>query len=152
MSTSEIACSAELQEADGIRADFQIEMFFDGDCPLCVREKNLLNRMDRHNRILFTDITAPNFVASDYGKTQDDFMAEMHGRLPDGQWVTGVEVFRRLYEAVGFRVPVLVTRLPVIRHLLDAAYAVFARNRLKLTGRCQANCQISSQNRKATES
>ncbi len=69
-------------------------------------------------------------------------MAEMHGRLPDGTWVTGVEVFRRLYTAVGFGSAVWFTRLPIIRQILDLGYRVFAKNRLRLTGRCTEACSI----------
>jgi len=65
-------------------------------------------------------------------------MAQMHGRLPDGTWLQGVEVFRRLYAAVGFGPLVLLSRLPLISQLRDWGYAVFARNRLRLTGRCTA--------------
>ena len=69
-------------------------------------------------------------------------MAEMHGRLPDGTWVTGVEVFRRLYSAVGFGPAVWFTRLPMITQLLDVGYRVFAKKRLRLTGRCGKTCSI----------
>lgn len=121
---------------------WDIEMFYDGDCPLCMRETRLLGRLDRQNRIRFTNIAAPDFVAADYGKSQEEFMAEMHGRLPDCTWVSGVEVFRRLYSAVGLRPIVWLTRLPVISHLLDLGYAVFARHRLRLTGRCTDQCEV----------
>ena len=63
-------------------------------------------------------------------------MAEIHARLPDGSVIRGVEVFRRLYAAVGFGPLVALTRLPGISQLLDAAYGLFAKNRLRLTGRC----------------
>ena len=63
-------------------------------------------------------------------------MARIHGRLPDGRIVVGVEVFRRLYAAVGYGPLVALTRLPGLSHLLDLAYELFARNRLRLTGRC----------------
>ena len=69
-------------------------------------------------------------------------MDEIQGRLPDGNWITGVEVFRRLYTAVGFGPLVALTRLPGISHGLDAGYRVFARNRLRFTGRCEASCRI----------
>lgn len=75
-------------------------MFYDGDCPLCMRETRMLSRMDRSQRILFTNIAAAEFDASSLGKRGEKLMAEIHGRLPDGTWVTGVEVFRRLYTAV----------------------------------------------------
>ncbi len=116
---------------------WDIEVLYDGDCPLCVREIRMLQRWDRkRGRIRFTDIAAPGFDASAIGITHEQLMAEIHGRLPDGTWVTGVEVFRRLYAAVGLGAPVAVTRLPGVSHALEAGYRVFARNRLRLTGRC----------------
>ena len=115
-----------------------IEVFFDGGCPLCRREINLLRRWDRRGKIRFTDIDSPDFQASAVGMTDDALVAQMHGRLPDGTWLQGVEVFRRMYAAVGFGPLVLLSRLPLISQLLDWGYAIFARNRLRLTGRCTA--------------
>jgi len=123
-----------------------IEMFYDGECPLCLRETRLLQRLDRHQRLRFTNISAANFDAASVGKTQDELMAEMHGRLPDGIWVTGVEVFRRLYSAVGFGSVVWLTRLPIIKQLLDVGYFFFAKYRLRLTGRCDGKCSIEPTN------
>ena len=117
---------------------YDIEVFFDGGCPLCVREIGLLRRWDRRNKIKFTDIDAPLFAAADVGKSQDELMAQIYGRLPDGTWVRGVEVFRRLYSAVGLGPLVWISRWPVISQLLGVGYTVFARNRLWLTGRCES--------------
>lgn len=122
---------------------YVIEMFYDGGCPLCVRETNLWRRWDQQHQIRFTNIDAPDFQAIDYGKTQDEFMAQMHGRLVDGTWVRGVEVFRRLYSIIGWKMLVAVSRWPIISQLLDLGYAVYAKNRLRLTGRCTADgCSI----------
>jgi predicted DCC family thiol-disulfide oxidoreductase YuxK len=121
-----------------------VEVFFDGGCPLCVREMGLLRKWDRRGRIKFTDIHDPQFVATDLGKSQDELMAQIYGRLPDGTWITGVEVFRRLYAAVGLGPLVWISRWPVISQLLGVGYKVFARNRLWLTGRCESGtCSIS---------
>jgi predicted DCC family thiol-disulfide oxidoreductase YuxK len=76
------------------------------------------------------------FDPGSVGVPMEVLMDRIHGRLPDGTLVEGVEVFRRLYTAVGFGVLVAPTRLPGIRQLLDLAYRWFARNRLRLTGRC----------------
>jgi predicted DCC family thiol-disulfide oxidoreductase YuxK len=116
----------------------EIEVFFDGGCPLCLREIHFLKRRDRQGKILFTDIDAADFRPETYGKTYDELMAKMHGRLPDGTWITGVEVFRRLYSAIGFGPLVTLTRLPIISQIMDLGYHVFAKNRLRLTGRCSA--------------
>lgn len=118
---------------------FDVEVFFDGACPLCAREIAMLQRWDRHQRIRFTDIAAPQFSAGALGTTQEALMNRIHGRLADGTWIEGVEVFRRLYAAVGFGWLVWPTRLPGISHLMNFGYRVFARNRLKWTGRCTAD-------------
>ncbi len=123
----------------------EIEVLYDGDCPLCDREVKMLRRMDRRQRIRFTNIAAAEFEAGEYGLTQDAVMAEIHARLPDGGWIRGVEVFRRIYSALGWGPVVGLTRLPVVSNLLDGAYRLFARNRLRMTGRCAADsaaCQL----------
>jgi len=126
--------------------DWDVEVFFDGDCPLCVREIGMLRRLDKRQRIRFTDIASTDFDASAYGTTYTELMERIRGRLSDGTWIEGVEVFRRLYTAVGFGPLVAVTRAPGISHAMNAAYELFAKNRLKLTGRCVADtCAVHSE-------
>jgi predicted DCC family thiol-disulfide oxidoreductase YuxK len=117
---------------------YDLEVFYDGGCPLCRREIDMLRRRDRHGRIRFTDIDAADFASESTGRSYDDLMARIQARLPDGAWIEGVEVFRRLYAAAGFRRLVRISRLPIIAPLLEIAYRLFARNRLRLTGRCSA--------------
>lgn len=124
------------------RPAWEFEVFYDGGCPLCLREISLLRRWDRRQRIRFTDIDRPDFDAAALDKTYDQLMAEIHGRLPDGTWVVGVEVFRKLYAAAGFGGVVAVSRWPGIRSALDWGYERFARNRLRLTGRCAGTCAV----------
>jgi len=120
-----------------------IEVFHDGDCPLCNAEINMLKRLDRRSRIRFTDIAAPGFDPASAGLSLEALMDRIHGRLADGSPVEGVEVFRRLYGAVGFAPLVPLTRLPGISHALDWGYERFAKNRLKWTGRCKDDaCEI----------
>lgn len=131
------------------RSDWRVEVFFDGECPLCMREVKLLRWLDRKHRIRFTDITAADFRASEYNKMPTEFMEEIHGRVPGetgqpARWIAGVEVFRQLYAAVGFGWAVWLTRLPGVSHSLDAGYRIFARNRLRLTGRCSEEaCDVN---------
>ena len=114
----------------------EITVLHDGECPLCAREVALLRRLDRgRGRVAFEDIAAPGFDADHPGCTQAELMARIHGVLPDGTRIVGVEVFRRAYAAVGLGWLVAPTRWPLLRPLADAAYRWFARNRLRLTGR-----------------
>ena len=119
-----------------------VEVFFDGDCPLCRREVGMMKRLDRRSNVRFTDIAGPDFRPAELGIDFETLMAEIHGRLPNGEWIRGVEVFRRIYSALGFGWLVSITRWPLVSKLLDKAYVLFARNRLRLTGRCGDACSI----------
>jgi len=120
-------------------SDWQIRVLYDGECPLCAREVRALRRLDRgRGRIDLEDIAAPGFEADRYGLTQREVMDRIHGVLPDGRVVEGVEVFRRAYGAVGLGWLLAPTRWPGLRRAADAAYRVFARNRLRWTGRADA--------------
>jgi predicted DCC family thiol-disulfide oxidoreductase YuxK len=121
----------------GSQVGVEIEVYYDGACPLCTREMRLIQRRDRRRRIAFVDIAAEGFDPSSAGVGLGALMDRIHGRLPDGTLVEGVEVFRRLYTILGLGWLVAPTRLPGVSHLLDLAYRVFARNRLRLTGRCR---------------
>jgi predicted DCC family thiol-disulfide oxidoreductase YuxK len=108
---------------------------YDGGCPLCRREARLLRRLDRgRGRLILKDIAAKGFDPGTYGRSMSELMAEIHGVLPDGRLVKGMEVFRRAYAAVGLPWLLAPTGWPIIRGLADRAYRWFARNRLRLTG------------------
>lgn len=124
--------------------EFDIEVFFDGDCPICRREIAWLRRLDRRKRIRFTDIAPLDPAGTIDGVAWAELMAEIHGRLPDGRWIKGVEVFRHLYAAVGFGPLVKVSRWVGIDQVLEAAYAAFARRRLRWTNRCDASCRVEA--------
>ena len=128
-----------------INPNESFEVFFDGACRLCTKEIGMLRALDKHHRIIFTDIAAAEFDAErETGLTYDQLMAEIHGRFADGTLVTGVEVFRQLYGRVGFSWAVWTTRLPGLSQSLDLGYRYFAKNRLKWTGRCdESSCRVA---------
>jgi predicted DCC family thiol-disulfide oxidoreductase YuxK len=116
------------------KAKFRV--LIDGGCPLCRREAALLRRLDRsRGRLQLVDITAPDFDPSQTGRSMDDLMGAIHAITADGAIVTGMEVFRRAYAAVGLGWLLAPTAWPGLRPLFDRAYRWFARNRLRLTGR-----------------
>lgn len=111
-------------------------VLIDGECPLCRREERILHWLDRgRNRLLIEDITGDDFDPKKYGLSMPALMGQIHGVLPDGSLVRGMEVFRRAYDAVGLGWLLAPTRWPILRSIFDAGYSWFARNRLRLTGR-----------------
>ena len=113
-----------------------ITLLLDGACPLCRREGRYMERLDGgRGRVAFVDIAAPGFDASRYGRTQAQVMGAIHGVLPDGSIVTGLEVFRHAYTALGRGWMVAWTAWPVLRPIADAGYRLFAKVRPRLPGR-----------------
>ena len=109
--------------------------------------KDTLKRMDTRGKIKFTDIAAPEFEPSFYGTDLDTLMAEIHARRRDGKWIRGVEVFRQLYSAVGFGCLVDFSRLPILSQFIGLGYRVFAKNRLRIAGRCDSSgaaCRVNN--------
>jgi len=119
---------------------FDIKVLYDGRCPLCRRELAMLKRLDRRQRIAAEDIADASFDGSRYGLSYEQAMGRIHGILPDGTVVRDVEVFRRLYRAIGLGWLLGWTAWPGLRRVADAGYRWFARNRLRLTGRGGASC------------
>ena len=101
----------------------------------------MLRRRDRRQRLAFEDIAAPGFQASVYGLDHATVMGRIHAVLPSGEVIEGMEVFRRAYAAVGLGWLLAASRWPGLRRVFDAAYGVFARNRLRWTGREGEACR-----------
>ncbi len=114
---------------------WDVKLLFDGACPLCMREVRMLSRANRKGRLKLEDISDPGFDPASYGLTRAEVMGHIHAVLPDGQVVTGMEVFRRSYAAVGLGFVLAPTAWRGIKPIADRAYAWFAKNRLRLTGR-----------------
>jgi predicted DCC family thiol-disulfide oxidoreductase YuxK len=125
--------------------DWSVQVFYDGDCPLCRREIEMIRKLDRKQIIWFADIANKDFNSSDWGKNIGQLMAEIHVRRPSGEWLIGVEAFRAIYRAIGFQRLVLLSRLPLIRFVLNWGYHYFAKNRLRFTGRCpETGCSLKT--------
>lgn len=120
-------------------ANWEFKILIDGACPLCRREEMILRRLDKgRGRLAFEDISAPSFDPSQYGKTMEEVSDQIHGVLPSGRVVRGMEVFRRAYDAVDMGWLTAPTNWPILKPIADAGYRWFARNRHRLTGRSHA--------------
>jgi predicted DCC family thiol-disulfide oxidoreductase YuxK len=116
-------------------ASYPLTVFFDGACPICTSEIALMRRLDRRRQLAFCDFSTQEYDAASSGFAAADLGIVIHARWADGSVITGVEVFRAMWEAVGLGVLAKLSRLSLVEPLVLRAYAWFARNRLRLTGR-----------------
>ena len=94
-----------------------------------------MKRLDRRRQLEFCDFSSEEYHAASSGLSAEDLGTVMHARWADGSIITGVEVFRAMWEAVGLGALARLSRLSLVEPLVLKAYAWFARNRLRLTGR-----------------
>jgi len=116
---------------------WKIKLLYDGECPLCVKEVNLLSKKDAGRGLVkFVDIADPNYNAADNANIDyETAMGRIHAVMADGSIVKNVEVFRRVYEILGMGWIYAPTKLPVIGFIVDRIYDLWASLRLFLTGR-----------------
>ena len=117
-----------------IKSNCDVEVFYDGNCPICMFEIDMLQRLDKNRRILFTNISSKNFHPALAGLDEVAVMQRVHGRLADGTIIEGIEVFQQLYTAVGLGWLVAFSRIPGISYLLTIGYRLLAKHRVKLSG------------------
>ncbi len=118
-------------------ANWQIELLYDGECPLCLREVNFLRDKDQGRGLVhFVDIAQPDYRPQDHGGVSfEDAMARIHAVRSDGTVITNVAVFREVYEVLGIGWLYAPTRWPLIGPLVDRIYDFWADRRLAWTGR-----------------
>lgn len=109
-----------------------LEVWFDGDCPLCRREIAVMRRLDRRGAIAFTD------VANGQGSCPLDraeLLARFHAR-EDGAMLSGAAAFAAMWRAIPLLRPFgLAARNTMVLGLLERLYIAFLRIRPGLVRR-----------------
>ncbi|AQK47086.1 OSJNBa0043A12.15-like protein [Zea mays] len=116
---------------------WRIKMLYDGDCPLCMREVNMLRERNKsYGAIKFVDISSKDYSPDDnQGLDYETSMGRIHAVLSDGTVVTDVEAFRKLYEEVGLGWVYAVTKYEPVASMANAVYGLWAKYRMQITGR-----------------
>jgi predicted DCC family thiol-disulfide oxidoreductase YuxK len=116
---------------------WKIKLLYDGECPLCLREVNFLQKQDAgRGLIAFVDIADENYNPEENsGISFGAAMGRIHAILADGTIIQNVEVFRQVYDILGIGWIYAATKWPIIGFLVDIIYEIWASWRLTLTGR-----------------
>lgn len=116
---------------------WKINLLYDGDCPLCLREVSFLQKKDAgRGRVKFTDIAALDYDPDENGGVDfETAMGRIHAVRADGTVVKNVAVFQEVYDAIGIGWMYAPTKWPIIGPLVNKIYDLWADKRLAVTGR-----------------
>jgi predicted DCC family thiol-disulfide oxidoreductase YuxK len=104
----------------------QVTVWYDNDCPLCVREISLMRRLDRRNAIDFVSIQG----GSGCPISDDELMARFHARERGEPIVSGAAAFAAMWRAIPALRPLgLLARVPPVLWMLERMYLGFLRIR-----------------------
>ena len=107
----------------------KISVWYDGTCPLCVREIALMDRLDKNNAIEFIDLTLPQTTCP---RDRSLMLARFHA-LENGQLLSGAAAFAAMWRAIPVLRPLgLIARVPLILTILEHGYRLFLRFRPRL--------------------
>ena len=99
-----------------------VTVWYDSDCPMCIREINLMRRLDKRHRINFVEIqTAVGCPIS-----TNELMRRFHAQERDEPIVSGAAAFAAMWRAIPVLRPLgLLARFRPVLWLLERLYRGF---------------------------
>lgn len=100
----------------------QVTVWYDDDCPLCVREIRLMRRLDRRQAIDFVSIQG----ATGCPVSTDELMERFHARERGEPIVSGAAAFAAMWRAIPVLRPLgMLARFPPVLWILEQMYRGF---------------------------
>ena len=107
----------------------QLIVWYDGNCPLCLREIDLMRKLDKRKAIKFNNIlSTDNTCPIDPGELLARFHVEENGKL-----LSGAEAFAAMWRAIPILRPFgLAAKNQFVLKCFEALYKIFLTHRPKL--------------------
>jgi predicted DCC family thiol-disulfide oxidoreductase YuxK len=108
---------------------YRVTVWFDGGCPLCLREIAVMRRLDRRQAISFIDVTSENSVCP---INPTELLARFHAQ-ENGVMLSGAAAFAAMWRAIPILRPLgLAAQNTRVLAMLEWLYIVFLKHRPKL--------------------
>jgi predicted DCC family thiol-disulfide oxidoreductase YuxK len=112
-----------------------VTVWYDGQCPLCLREIRMMRRLDRRRAIEFIDVHSQGACPLD----KKTLLARFHARESNQPMVSGAAAFAAMWRAIPVLRPLgLMARFKWVQSALEFAYVGFLRVRPWLQRRLKA--------------
>ena len=107
----------------------KLQLFYDGDCPLCKAEMEFLERRDKNNYIGFVDVRLSHALEPLKGVSCEVALNAIHARTDTGEILMGIDAFCIAYQLTGLNLLAWILSRKSLRPILNYGYRVFAQNR-----------------------
>ena len=107
-------------------SDSWVTVWYDGDCPLCIREINLMRRLDRRGRVDFVEIKSATGCPLD----TETLLSRFHAQERGEPIVSGAAAFAAMWRAIPVLRPLgLLARFKPVLWVLERLYLGFLKIR-----------------------
>ena len=104
-----------------------LTIWYDGACPLCIREIAVMKRLDRAQRISFVDLTKGDTPCP---LDRQLMLARFHATTAQGETLSGAAAFAAMWREIPLLKPLgLIARNKAVLRLLEWAYLRFLKIR-----------------------
>lgn len=105
-----------------------IQVFYDGDCPICRIEVDLYRKFGDGNSIVWTDIVALTDQELPKGKDRQSLLNRFQVLDNGGAWHIGVDAFARIWKQLpGFKYFAFLFSVPGLRQIAELCYRGFLK-------------------------
>ena len=108
----------------------QLQVYYDGGCPVCAREIAFYKVRPGTNGFVWVDVNASNPADLGSDLTRERALARMHVRRPDGQLLSGAAAFAEMWRAMpGLKWLGRLLAFPPLGAMAELAYRGFLKAR-----------------------
>ena len=120
-----------------------ISVYYDGGCPVCVREIGWYRCFEGQGKIEWVDITSHADELKSLGIDPEEALLELFVKDQNGCILRGIDAFVLLFQQVMMLRPLAwLLAIPVSRPWIKALYNWSTRRRLKKAGRLPKKCDL----------
>ena len=108
-------------------------LFYDGNCPICQRNRKILKKYDKKNNIEFIDIHNTSRIEEFKFLNKESAQGKIHALTSNGNLLSGVDAIHAAYTSVGLYFWVFWIKWPIFNYIAKIMYKYIAKNRLRIS-------------------
>lgn len=106
-----------------------LEVFYDANCPFCVRRAEWIRKNDTEKHIMLSDLNKNLLILDLFGISSEDAYEDIHAVYRNGEVIKGVEVVRAVLDILGYRKLLRLINSLGIWWIFNKIYSVIKRNK-----------------------
>lgn len=109
-----------------------LEVFYDADCPFCVRCAEWIRKKDVNKDIILSDVNKNLFMLELFGVKGEDALQDVHAVYRNGEVIKGPQVVRAALNILGYKKTLRLVNIPFISCSFDWLYQKISNNRHRI--------------------